>query len=223
MSIGEYVNWTEGNAIVPHENPRRPRPFATTCSVHRWFDGGDLRCTYCRVRVHCACGLAGLDEEERAGIPLPLLLGRQATLDHFVPTSRGGADAADNVVVACRRCNSSKQANLFAEEWIPDRDRHTYISPGQPMTPPPGLGIRARRIAQLMAALDPDDGPLSVAEVCRQRGWRTSDVHLALGQMLGAKALYAFAHPCWPPQRYLHPVSGPDDALAGRVWLDGWS
>lgn len=223
MLIGEYLNWTEGNPIIPHENPRRARPFATKCSVHKWFDGGDLRCTYCRVRVYCTCDLTRLAVEERASIPDRLMPGRQATLDHYVPTSRGGVHAADNVVVACRRCNSSKQANLFAEEWIPDRDQHTYISPGDPVMPLPGLGIRAQRIAQLMAVLDPEEGPLSVAEVCRDRGWRPSDVHRALGHMLGARALYAFAHPCWPPKRYLHPVSDPDDALAGEVWLDGWS
>ena len=37
------------------------------------------------------------------------------TLDHIVPTNRGGADTGDNAIWACRRCNSSKSdRDLFA-------------------------------------------------------------------------------------------------------------
>src|SRR4051812_34545996 len=32
------------------------------------------------------------------------------TLDHLVPQFKGGVDSADNIVWACRSCNSSKQA-----------------------------------------------------------------------------------------------------------------
>ncbi|MFI1174856.1 hypothetical protein [Streptomyces melanogenes] len=139
-----------------------------------------------------------------------------------MPTS-WGADAADNVVVACRRCNSSKQADLFPGKWIPDRDKHTYISAGEPMAPTSeGVGVMARNIARLIASLDPDDGPLSVAEVCRHRGWQPSDVHVALGRLLGAKALHAFVYPCWPSTRFFRPVSDPTDVWAGTVWVDGW-
>jgi len=36
-------------------------------------------------------------------------------IDHIVPTNRGGADTGDNVVWACRKCNSSKSdRDLFA-------------------------------------------------------------------------------------------------------------
>ena len=38
-----------------------------------------------------------------------------ATIDHVVPISRGGLDAPDNVVPACRRCNCSKGAKLLSE------------------------------------------------------------------------------------------------------------
>ncbi len=36
--------------------------------------------------------------------------------DHFIPLSRGGGYTANNIIPACKKCNSSKQANLF-EEW----------------------------------------------------------------------------------------------------------
>jgi hypothetical protein len=37
------------------------------------------------------------------------------SIDHIVPTNRGGADTGDNAIWACRRCNSSKSdRDLFA-------------------------------------------------------------------------------------------------------------
>jgi hypothetical protein len=36
--------------------------------------------------------------------------------DHLIPRSRGGPDMADNVVMACRRCNSSK-GDRGVYEW----------------------------------------------------------------------------------------------------------
>jgi 5-methylcytosine-specific restriction endonuclease McrA len=36
-------------------------------------------------------------------------------LDHVVPRSRGGAHSWDNVVAACRRCNSRKENRLIEE------------------------------------------------------------------------------------------------------------
>lgn len=41
--------------------------------------------------------------------------GRRACADHFVATSRGGADDQDNLVPACGRCNSIK-GNRSIEE-----------------------------------------------------------------------------------------------------------
>lgn len=38
------------------------------------------------------------------------------SLDHVIPQSRGGAHTLDNLVTACRRCNSSKGART-PEEW----------------------------------------------------------------------------------------------------------
>ena len=38
-------------------------------------------------------------------------------MEHVEPPSRGGEDAAENIVPACLPCNSSK-SNLFLLEWV---------------------------------------------------------------------------------------------------------
>ena len=43
------------------------------------------------------------------------------TLDHLIPQFRGGEHSADNLVVACRSCNSSKKA-LDLLEWMAKRE-----------------------------------------------------------------------------------------------------
>jgi 5-methylcytosine-specific restriction endonuclease McrA len=39
------------------------------------------------------------------------------TLDHVIPLSKGGKHSIDNVVPACKHCNSSKQART-TEQWL---------------------------------------------------------------------------------------------------------
>lgn len=51
-------------------------------------------CHYCGVETHLGDG--------------PKV--RQRTLDHLHPVSKGGTDTLENVVIACRSCNSSKGA-----------------------------------------------------------------------------------------------------------------
>jgi len=68
--------------------------------------------------------VASLVEDERTKLRLPrscCYCGSEAalTLDYLLPTSRGGADEADNVVCACRRCNSKGGNDLI--EWHESR------------------------------------------------------------------------------------------------------
>ena len=51
----------------------------------------------------------------------------ELTLDHLIPQFKGGKHSADNLVVACRSCNSSKKA-LDLLEWM--RKRHEFPSLG---------------------------------------------------------------------------------------------
>ena len=51
------------------------------------------------------------------------------TLDHVIPQSKGGKDAWDNLVTACKRCNSEK-SNLTVDEYgkaIPKPSRPHYL------------------------------------------------------------------------------------------------
>lgn len=44
----------------------------------------------------------------------------EATIDHVVPLSRGGLDSAENVVMACLRCNVAKGSREKTPEgWGP--------------------------------------------------------------------------------------------------------
>ncbi len=42
---------------------------------------------------------------------------REATIDHMIPTCRGGIDAATNLVLCCSNCNSSKGDDT-AEQFL---------------------------------------------------------------------------------------------------------
>lgn len=46
----------------------------------------DSRCHWCRVRLYS----------------------HTATIDHLVPSSKGGSDEPDNLVLACERCNKAR-------------------------------------------------------------------------------------------------------------------
>ncbi|WP_354382829.1 HNH endonuclease signature motif containing protein [Streptomyces sp. PvR034] len=222
MPVGEYLNWAEGNAIVPYENPRRKNPRAVQCSVHRWFREGSLRCTYCGAWVFCSCGTEEFNSGVISGLRVADLFKRQATLDHVIPRIHGGVNEADNVAVACRSCNSSKQDLGFPGEWIPNRDLHTYIACVEPLPQLEGLSKAARGVVRLVAQLDPQDHPPSVAEVCADQRWRPREVHLALAEIHQRGAFYVFASPCAPAARYFQPVTDPDSAFAGGIWVDGW-
>jgi 5-methylcytosine-specific restriction endonuclease McrA len=59
------------------------------------------------------------------GCSAPKLL----TLDHVIPQSKGGKDSWDNLVTACRTCNSEK-SDLTLEEYgkeIPEPKRPHYL------------------------------------------------------------------------------------------------
>lgn len=45
---------------------------------------------------------------------------KQEAFDHVIPISRGGLHDIENLVPACKRCNSSKSNKLFEEEWLPE-------------------------------------------------------------------------------------------------------
>jgi 5-methylcytosine-specific restriction endonuclease McrA len=42
---------------------------------------------------------------------------RDATRDHVIPKSKGGADSIDNFVLSCQSCNNAR-GDMDAEEWL---------------------------------------------------------------------------------------------------------
>jgi len=61
---------------------------------------------------------------------------RTLTLDHVIPQSKGGKDSWDNLVTACKSCNSEK-ADLTLEEYgkeIPEPKRPHYLMLMKSMT-----------------------------------------------------------------------------------------
>ncbi len=58
--------------------------------------------------IHCNCLVCvGLDGE-------PLM---RATIEHIVPRTHGGADALENLAIACGRCNGAKGIRHDPQPW----------------------------------------------------------------------------------------------------------
>jgi len=74
----------------------RARTLPATMTLAQWLrcvEWWEHRCAYCGRRI-----------------------GR-ATMDHFIPVSRGGGTTASNIVPACHSCNSRK-GNKLPREWM---------------------------------------------------------------------------------------------------------
>ncbi|GAA3923967.1 HNH endonuclease [Litoribacillus peritrichatus] len=77
------------------------------------------------ARDHYSCLYCG----EQPGVPL-------LSLDHVIPVSRGGPTTFQNLVTACRRCNTFKrdrtpeEANmkLLAVPFVPSKHEFLYLS-----------------------------------------------------------------------------------------------
>lgn len=65
--------------------------------------------------------------------------------DHAIPLSRGGADSIDNIVIACRECNSDK-GSLLPEEYMAVRGGlASRLDKGRPGPSLPGNQPSPRR------------------------------------------------------------------------------
>ncbi len=103
---------------------RRAREF-NAAGEFRWVDMIGLwlalgkRCAYCGIQSD-----------------------KQPDPDHVVALSRGGDNTIDNILPACRRCNSDKRTLTIAE-WTTDRRER-----GKPTLPHPWRAMGWRRIEQ---------------------------------------------------------------------------
>ena len=122
-SIGELLHWSYANLAMAHQ--------AVTSGAKKHGR------TQYMVRARLYKGLreqrlsiGPLADDERLKMVLPQACcycgsSNDLTVDHLIPTKRGGANAGDNLVWACRSCNSSKGAR-DALEWL--HGRHQFPS-----------------------------------------------------------------------------------------------
>ena len=70
------------------------------------------------------------DEQSKIAAQVCCYCGSDArlSLDHLVPQFSGGAHSADNLVVACRSCNSSKGKRDFPD-WMASRKQFPPLKP----------------------------------------------------------------------------------------------
>lgn len=81
---------------------------------------------------------------------------RAESIDHVHPRSRGGAHTWDNVVAACRRCNTAKRDRLLGET--------TMRLARQPAEPPAGSWV-----AYAVSAVPPTWAPYIATETATAR------------------------------------------------------
>jgi hypothetical protein len=118
--------------------------------------------TYVIMRDGYACRFCG------AVLLSPLLgFGHHITLDHLLPDSRGGARTADNLVVACMRCNCDKGdmtldefgGVLFPARFFDQSVEEAIMHAGTV------LGLHVTEVSRvLQKARELPDGPWEAAE-----------------------------------------------------------
>lgn len=114
-TVGEYLYWSYANLAMAHA--------ALSQGVEAY---GKLH--YC-IRAKLFAGLCGgsmqigpLADDERLKLVIPQACSycgsrHQLAVDHLIPRKLGGKDCGDNLIWACKACNSSKGASDVLE-WL---------------------------------------------------------------------------------------------------------
>ncbi len=118
-TVGEVLYWSYANLAMAHS--------AVTEQMGEYG-----RMQYI-IRARLYSGLkqqtmriGPLADDERLKMVLPQACGycggrERLSVDHLIPTKRGGANVGDNLVWACRSCNSAKCARDMLE-WLAERN-----------------------------------------------------------------------------------------------------
>jgi hypothetical protein len=119
-TIGELLHWSYANLAMAHA--------AVTAKAEKY---GRIQFMI-RSRLYAglnkqAMSIGPLAEDERLKMILPQACCYCGSIeclsaDHLMPTKRGGANSGDNLVWACRSCNSSKCAKDVLE-WLEGRNQ----------------------------------------------------------------------------------------------------
>jgi hypothetical protein len=123
-TVGELLHWSYANLAMAHS--------AITAKAEKYGR------TQFMIRSRLYAGLnkqtmsiGPLADDERLKMVLPqacCYCGSRdyLSVDHLIPTKRGGANTGDNLVWACRSCNSSKCAR-DALEWLKEKNQFPPI------------------------------------------------------------------------------------------------
>jgi len=123
-TVGELLHWSYANLAMAHS--------AITAKAEKYGR------THFMIRSRLYAGLnkqtmsiGPLADDERLKMVLPQACcycgsREYLSVDHLIPTKRGGANTGDNLVWACRSCNSSKCAR-DALEWMGEKGQFPPI------------------------------------------------------------------------------------------------
>ena len=120
-SVREHFAWTYAKLAMFHEAVRegKSRPdYRIRARFRNGYLAGDVKMLplhddektkIAHGKTCCYCGREG-----------------RLSLDHMIPQLKGGRDAADNIVYACRSCNSSKGSKDMVM-WLVSKDEFPAI------------------------------------------------------------------------------------------------
>lgn len=146
-TFDNYIKWV---ATIP----LREAKSASHKALHELSNHqpGPWPCQYCGALVTCVCICPSGDNPHHIYFLPPGL--RWASVDHVIPTTRGGSEEIDNKVPACPPCNASKGNRLWPEEWLPgvDMNEVTFVY-RIPMKPQPGDDLEMRGLISVLGDL----------------------------------------------------------------------
>jgi hypothetical protein len=114
-TVGELLHWSYANLAMAHAAVSSKAPsygtlhFMIRARLYKGLNEGRMN-------------IGPFADEERLKMVLPQACcycgsASNLSVDHLIPTKRGGQDSSDNMVWSCRSCNSSKGAQDVLE-WF---------------------------------------------------------------------------------------------------------
>ncbi|WP_164102542.1 HNH endonuclease [Candidatus Laterigemmans baculatus] len=117
--MGDHIAWSYANLARAHA--------ALTEGCAAYHQGHHIiRSRLFRGLQSGAMAMGALYDDERLKLTVPQACcycgsSERISLDHLIPRMRGGSDVADNLVWACRSCNSSKGGRDMLE-WMSKKE-----------------------------------------------------------------------------------------------------
>ena len=123
-TVGELLHWSYANLAMAHsaltsnaESYGRAH-FMVRARLYKGLNAGTMN-------------IGPLADDERLKMILPQACcycgsRERLSVDHLIPTKKGGKDVGDNLVWACRTCNSSKGAT-DALDWLGQKNQFPSV------------------------------------------------------------------------------------------------